>query len=72
MISARIADAMTGTKHHKQKELRGLAYANIASGLAGGMPATAALARTSLNVQTGATHKLSATISSITMSLQSP
>ncbi|TAK04639.1 SulP family inorganic anion transporter [Patescibacteria group bacterium] len=65
MVSAKIADGMTKTKYHKQNEMRGLALANIASGVMGGMPATAALARTSLNVKTGADDKLSATISSI-------
>lgn len=65
MISAKIADGMTRTKHSKRNEMRGLALANIASGVMGGMPATAALARTSLNVKTGATHKTSAIISSI-------
>lgn len=65
MISAKIADGMTKTKHDKRKEMLGLGLANIASGLAGGLPATAALARTALNVKTGATDKLSATISSV-------
>lgn len=65
MVSAKIADGMTRTKHDKQKEMRGLGLANIASGLMGGMPATAALARTSLNVKTGADDRLSATVSSV-------
>lgn len=65
MVSAKIADGMTKTKHHKQNEMRGLALANIISGIMGGMPATAALARTSLNVKTGATDKLSSVISSV-------
>ncbi len=65
MLSAKIADGMTKTKHDKRKELIGLSLANIASGLAGGIPATAALARTSLNIKTGATSQMSATISSI-------
>lgn len=65
MLSAKIADSMTKTKHNKRKELLGLSLANIASGLAGGIPATAALARTSLNIKTGATDKISATISSV-------
>lgn len=69
MISAKIADGMTKTKHSKRKEMLGLSLANIVSGLAGGMPATAALARTSLNVKTGAISKLSATISSISIIL---
>lgn len=65
MVSAKIADGMTKTRYDKQKEMRGLALANIMSGAMGGMPATAALARTSLNVKTGANNKLSATMSSI-------
>lgn len=69
MISAKIADGMTKTKHHKRKEMLGLSLANIGSGLFGGIPATAALARTSLNIKTGATDKLSATVSSISIAL---
>lgn len=65
MLSAKIADGMTKTKHHKRKEMFGLGIANIASGLAGGIPATAALARTALNIKSGATHKSSAAVSSI-------
>lgn len=69
MLSAKIADGMTKTKHHKQKEMQGLAFANIASGLVGGMPATAALARTSLNIKTGATNRLSGMVSSIAVAV---
>ncbi len=69
MLSAKIADGMTKTKHDKRKELIGLSLANIASGLAGGIPATAALARTSLNIKTGANHQISATVSSISIAL---
>jgi SulP family sulfate permease len=69
MISARIADNMTKTKYKKRKELFGLGLANIASGLMGGIPATAALARTSLNIKTGATDKISATISSVVVGI---
>lgn len=65
MISARIADGMTKTKHNKNKEMLGLSLANIACGFAGGIPATAALARTTLNIRSGATHKISCGISSI-------
>lgn len=69
MISARIADGMTKTHHNSRKELFALGIANIASGLAGGIPATAALARTALNVKTHATSPLSATICSISIAL---
>lgn len=65
MLSAKIADNLTKTKHKMRQEIFGLGMANIASGLAGGIPATAALARTVLNVKSGATNKISATISSI-------
>ena len=69
MISAKIADGMTGTRHSRRKEMRGLALANIISGIMGGMPATAALARTSLNVKTGATSKISAALSSLAVAI---
>lgn len=65
MISARIADGMTKTKHNKNKEMFGLGLANIACGIAGGIPATAALARTTLNIRSGATHKIACGISSV-------
>lgn len=69
MLSAKIADGMTHTKHDSRKEMFGLGLANITSGLFGGMPATAALARTSLNIKTGATHKTSAIINVISVAL---
>ena len=64
MISAKIADGMTKTKHNKKKEILGLGLANIVSGFAGGIPTTAALARTTLNIRSGATNKISCGISS--------
>ncbi|MFA6262884.1 MAG: SulP family inorganic anion transporter [Candidatus Babeliales bacterium] len=71
MISARIADGATKTKHNRRKEMLGLSLANIASGFAGGLPATAALARTSLNIRSGGTHKMAAGISSLFIALAS-
>jgi SulP family sulfate permease len=62
-----MADTMTKTKHDRRKEMLGLGLANIASGLMGGIPATAALARTSTNAKNGATHQTSASVSSITV-----
>jgi sulfate permease, SulP family len=69
MLSAKIADGMTKTKHNERKEMLGLGLANVVCGLFGGMPATAALARTSLNVKTGADHKTSAIINSIAVAI---
>jgi len=67
IMSAKIADGMTKTKHNTRKEVLAVGVANIASGMFGGIPATAALARTSLNVKSGANDKMSATISSISV-----
>ncbi|MFZ2803613.1 MAG: SulP family inorganic anion transporter [Patescibacteria group bacterium] len=69
MLSAKISDGMTHTKHNERKEMLGLGLANIASGLVGGIPATAALARTSLNIRTGATSKVSAGLSAVFLAL---
>ena len=71
LISAKIADGMTKTKSNHRKEMMGLGFANLASGIFGGIPATAALARTSLNVKSGATSKVSGTISSVMIALVS-
>ena len=65
MLSAKIADHMTHTRHSERNEMFGLSLANLASGLAGGIPATAALARTALNVKTGATDRASSFLSSV-------
>jgi SulP family sulfate permease len=69
MLSAKIADGMTHTKHNERREMLALGLGNLASGVMGGIPATAALARTSLNVKTGADHKFSATLSSVSIAL---
>jgi len=71
MLSAKIADGMTKTKYNKRKEMLGLGLANIVSGLFGGIPATGVLARTSLNVKSGARSKMSATINSLTIAVVS-
>lgn len=69
MLSAKIADSMTHTKHNPRKEMLGLGLANVVCGLMGGIPATAALARTSLNIKTRATDKMAATLNVIFIAL---
>ncbi|MES2623285.1 MAG: SulP family inorganic anion transporter [Patescibacteria group bacterium] len=59
ILSAKIADRMTKTKHDQRKEILGLGLANIGSGFFGGLPATGVFVRTSLNVRSGATSKMS-------------
>lgn len=65
LLSGQIADKLTGTKFNRRQEVLGLSIANIGSGLMGGIPATAALARTALNIKSGANSKFSAIINSL-------
>ncbi|MCF8527259.1 MAG: SulP family inorganic anion transporter [Candidatus Nanopelagicales bacterium] len=60
LMSATVADAMSvGERHNPNRELVGQGMANLASPLFGGVPATAAIARTAVNVRTGARSRLS-------------
>ena len=54
LLSAVVADGMTGFKHRPGQELVGQGVANVASALFGGLPATGAIARTATNVRAGA------------------
>ena len=71
LISAKIADGMAQTKqkYNRRKEMKALAFANLASGFAGGLPATGVFARTALNVKTGATDKTACFLQSVFVAL---
>lgn len=61
LLSATVADAMSvGQRHNPNRELFGQGLANIAAPLFGGVPATAAIARTAVNIRAGATSRLAA------------
>ncbi|HEX2894272.1 MAG TPA: SulP family inorganic anion transporter [Marmoricola sp.] len=61
LLSATVADAMSvGQRHDPDRELFGQGLANLASPLFGGIPATAAIARTAVNVRAGASTRLAA------------
>nr|MCR4712952.1 STAS domain-containing protein [Treponemataceae bacterium] len=53
LLSAVVADGMTGTKHDSNTELIAQGIANMASPLFGGIPATGAIARTATNIKNG-------------------
>ena len=53
LLSAMVADGMTGFKHRPNQELVGMGWANIASACVGGLPATGAIARTATNIKAG-------------------
>lgn len=60
LLSARVADGMRPdlTRTRPDRELVGQGLANVASGLFGGLPATGAIARTAVNVRSGARTRL--------------
>lgn len=60
LLSAIIADGMTGTRHDPNSELVALGVGNVLASLFGGIPATGALARTATNVRSGARSPLAA------------
>ena len=61
LLSATVADGMRrGERHHPDRELFGQGIANIVTPLFGGVPATAAIARTAVNVRAGAVSRLAA------------
>jgi hypothetical protein len=53
LLSASVADGMTGSRHHPNTELIGQGVGNMASALFGGLPATGAIARTATNIRSG-------------------
>lgn len=53
LLSAVVADGMTGYRHRSNQELVGQGAANLVSALFGGLPATGAIARTATNIRAG-------------------
>ncbi len=54
LLSAVVADGMTGRRHRSNCELVAQGVANFASALFGGVPATGTIARTATNIRAGA------------------
>ncbi|WP_147821965.1 SulP family inorganic anion transporter [Salidesulfovibrio onnuriiensis] len=54
LLSATVADGMSGDRHNPSTELVAQGLANIGSALFGGLPATGAIARTATNIRAGA------------------
>ncbi len=59
LLSAVVADGMTGRRHRSNCELVAQGVANSASALVGGLPATGAIARTAANIRSGAVSPVS-------------
>lgn len=67
LLSAVIADGMTGWRHRSNCELVGQGIANFFSILFGGIPATGAIARTAANIKNGAETPVAGMVHAVTI-----
>jgi SulP family sulfate permease len=67
LLSAVVADGMSGDRHNSNMELVAQGVANIVSPLFGGIPATGAIARTATNIRSGALTPLAGIIHALTL-----
>ena len=69
LLSAVVADGMSGTRHDSNQELIGQGLANIVTPFFGGFAATGAIARTATNIRNGGNSPISGIVHSITLVL---
>jgi SulP family sulfate permease len=69
LMSAMVADRMSGDRHSSNIELVAQGLANIASPLFGGLPATGAIARTATNIRSGAQTPVAGVVHALTLLL---
>lgn len=69
LLSAVVADGMTGHRHRSNCELVAQGFANIGSIIFGGIPATGAIARTTANIKMGAKTPVAGMIHALTLLL---
>lgn len=67
LLSAVVADGMTGTKHNSNKELISQGVGNLILPFFGGIPATGAIARTAANIRNGGRTQMSAIIHGVVL-----
>jgi len=67
LLSAVVADSMTGDRHNSNVELVAQGIANLVSPLFGGIPATGAIARTATNIRSGARTPVAGIIHALTL-----
>lgn len=65
LLSAKVADGMTGRKHRSNMELVAQGAANVASALFGGISVTGTIARTATNVRAGGKSPVAGLLHSI-------
>jgi len=69
LLSAVVADGMSGDKHNSNVELIAQGIANLVSPLVGGIPATGAIARTATNIRSGAKTPVAGLVHALTLLL---
>ena len=69
LLSAVVADGMTGQRHRSNMELVAQGVANVASPFFGGIPATGAIARTATNIRNGARSPIAGIVHAATLLL---
>ncbi|MNR94201.1 C4-dicarboxylic acid transporter DauA [compost metagenome] len=69
LLSAVVADGMTGQKHKPNQELIGQGLANVAVPFFGGIPVTGAIARTAVNIRSGGRTRLSGVIHGVALAV---
>tara|TARA_R110000751_G_scaffold307898_2_gene434391 strand:+ start:175681 stop:177336 length:1656 start_codon:yes stop_codon:yes gene_type:complete len=62
LLCAVVADGMTGKKHNSNDELIGQGLGNLIAPLFGGIPATAAIARTAASIRAGSSSPLASVV----------
>jgi len=67
LLSAVVADGMSGDRHNSNMELVAQGIANIASPLFGGIPATGAIARTATNIRSGGRTPVAGIVHALTL-----
>jgi sulfate permease, SulP family len=67
LLSAVVADSMSGDRHNSNMELLAQGVANLAVPLVGGIPATGAIARTATNIRSGARTPVSGLVHALTL-----
>jgi SulP family sulfate permease len=67
LMSAMVADKLSGDRHNSNVELIAQGVANIASPLVGGLPATGAIARTATNIRSGARTPVAGIVHALTL-----
>ena len=65
LLTSLVADNMTRTRHHSNRELIGQGIGNMAAGFFGGIPGAGATMRTVVNIRTGGVTKISGMLHSL-------